>query len=249
MGIIQGLTEFLPVSSTAHLVLLPWFFNWTGDLNTLTFDVALHSGTLASLLICFWRDWIELITKKQKLLVIVITAAIPAGIAGFLLNDIVENSLRSPHIIAAALIFFGIVMMAAEKIARTRTIDEMSFTDALVIGTMQAVALIPGVSRSGITISAGLFKGFQREAAARFSFLVSTPLIAGATLLHARKLLKAGSSHDLSLFLTGFAAAAVSGYAAIRFLMGYFRRHSLNAFACYRFCLASVIIAWVWLRN
>ncbi len=249
LGIVQGLTEFLPVSSTAHLILFPWFFHWTGELDSLTFDVALHAGTLLALVICFWKDWIELILRKQKLFMLIVLASVPAGLAGILLGDYVEHALRSPFVIAVSLVVFGFVMLLAEKMSKTRTIDSISLTDALMIGLAQAVALIPGVSRSGITISAGLFRGLGREASARFSFLLSTPIIAGATLLHARKLLKTSADHNLSLFLIGFIAAAVSGYAAIKFLLSFLKKHPLNVFAYYRFGLAAVIITGLWLRK
>jgi undecaprenyl-diphosphatase len=249
LGIVQGLTEFLPVSSTAHLILFPWFFHWGGELDSLTFDVALHAGTLLSLIICFWKDWLELVFKKQKLFMLIVLASVPAGIAGLLLNDYVEHTLRSPYIIAVALVIFGGVMLIAEKMNKTRTVDSVDLVDALIIGFAQAIALIPGVSRSGITISAGLFRGLEREASARFSFLLSTPIIAGATLLHARKLLKTGADHNMTLFLIGFIAAAVSGFAAITFLLRFLKKHPLNLFAYYRFGLATVIIAGIWLKT
>jgi len=249
LGIVQGLTEFLPVSSTAHLILFPWFFNWTGELDSLTFDVALHAGTLLALFICFWKDWIELISRKQRLFVLIMIASVPAGIAGFLLNDFVEDTLRSPYIIAVSLVVFGCVMLIAEKMNKSKTVDNMTLQDAVTIGIAQAVALIPGVSRSGITISAGLFRGLEREDSARFSFLLSTPVIAGATFLHARKLIAGYGYHDMNLFLIGFIASAITGYAAIRFLMIFFRKHPLNAFAYYRFGLAAVILAGLWLRR
>lgn len=249
LGIVQGLTEFLPVSSTAHLILFPWFFHWTGELDSLTFDVALHAGTLLALIICFWKDWIEIIFRKQKLFVLIVIASVPAGVAGILLNDMVEHTLRSPFIIAVSLVIFGGIMILSEKMNKTRSVDSINVTDALMIGFAQAVALIPGVSRSGITISAGLFRGLEREASARFSFLLSTPIIAGATLLHARKLLKTGSDHNMTLFLLGFIAAAIAGFAAIKFLMHFLRNHQLHAFAYYRFGLAVVIMAGLWLRT
>ncbi|MBI5632416.1 MAG: undecaprenyl-diphosphatase UppP [Nitrospirae bacterium] len=249
LGIVQGLTEFLPVSSTAHLILFPWFFNWTGELDSLTFDVALHAGTLLALVICFWNDWIELVLRKQKLFMLIILASVPAGIVGILLGDLVEHALRSPLIISVSLIVFGLVMLIAEKMNKTRAVDSITITDALIIGFAQAVALIPGVSRSGITISAGLFRGLEREAAARFSFLLSTPIIAGATLLHARKLLKASADHNMPLFLLGFIAAAFSGFAAIKFLLHFLKKHPLNVFVYYRFGLAVVIIAGIWLKS
>jgi len=248
LGIVQGLTEFLPVSSTAHLILFPWFFKWGGDLNTLTFDVALHAGTLVALILCFWRDWIEMLMHKRRLLYLIILASVPAGGVGFFLNDFVEESLRTPYIISVALVLGGIVMFLSEKMFKHRSIENLSPPDAVVIGISQAIALVPGVSRSGITISAGLFRGFDRSSSARFSFLLSTPIIAGAVLLHAGKMMTGTLHYDFSLFMTGFAASAVTGFAAIKFLMNFFRKYSLNAFVYYRFFLAAVIIAGIWLK-
>ena len=248
LGIVQGITEFFPVSSTAHLVLLPWFFKWGGDLNTLTFDVALHAGTLLALLLCFWRDWIEMLMHKRRLFYLIILASVPAGIAGVLFNDIIEESLRSPYIISIALVAVGIVMFLSEKMFKHRSLENLNLSDAVVIGISQAVALVPGVSRSGITISAGLFRGLDRNSSARFSFLLSTPIIAGAALLHARKMMTGTEHYDLNLFMVGFAASAVTGFAAIKFLMSFFKKYSLNAFVYYRFLLAAVIISGIWLK-
>jgi undecaprenyl-diphosphatase len=249
LGIVQGITEFFPVSSTAHLILLPWFFNWGGDLNTLTFDVALHAGTLLALIVCFWRDWIEMLTRKQTLFFLIIIASVPAGLVGFLFNDLVEDSLRSPYLISLALVSGSIVMFFSEKMFKHRSIDNIRLIDAVVIGIAQAVALVPGISRSGITISAGLFRGLDRTSSARFSFLLSTPIIAGATLLHAKKMLSNGAAHyALDLFMLGFAASAITGFVAIKFLMSFFRKYSLNTFVYYRFLLAVVIISGIWLK-
>ena len=248
LGIVQGVTEFFPVSSTAHLILLPWFFKWGGDLDTLTFDVALHGGTLLALVLCFWRDWIEMLMHKRRLFYLIILASVPAGVVGFFFNDFVEESLRSPYIISLMLVLGGIVMYLSEKILKHRSLEALNLPDAVVIGIAQAIALIPGVSRSGITISAGLFRGLDRSSSARFSFLLSTPIIAGATLLHAKKMMTGNANYDLNLFMVGVAASAITGYAAIRFLMSFFRKYSLNAFVYYRFLLAAVIIAGIWLK-
>lgn len=249
LGIVQGLTEFLPVSSTAHLILFPWFFGWGGELNSLSFDVALHAGTLLALLICFWRDWIEILTKKRKLLGFIIAASVPAGILGKLFNDIIEQKFRSPYIISASLIVFGIYMLASEKMFKHKKVDDITFADAILVGIAQAVALLPGVSRSGITISTGLFRGMTRESAARFSFLLSTPIIAGATLLHAKKMITGHEVHNLGLFAAGFISSALTGFFAISFLIDYFRKHQVNVFVYYRFVLAAVIIAGIWLKG
>jgi undecaprenyl-diphosphatase len=250
LGIVQGLTEFFPISSTAHLILFPWFFGWKGEIDTLSFDVALHAGTLLSLLVCFRRDWIDLISKKQRLLVYIILASIPAGVTGFLLNDIVENTLRNPLLISVMLIVFGVVMLAAEKRPPSKKgFETVRIGDALFIGIAQAIAIIPGVSRSGITITAGLFAGLKRDASARFSFLLSTPIIAGATLLHLKKLAEGNGIHDLRLFVTGFIASFITGYFAIKFLLSFLKRHPLNVFVYYRFLLAVVIISGLWLKG
>jgi len=249
MGIVQGLTEFLPVSSTAHLILFPWFLSWGGELDSLSFDVALHAGTLLALIICFWRDWVEIILKKRKLLGLILLASVPAGVLGKLFNDLIESKFRNPSIICGSLVVFGIVMYASEKMFKHKKVDDLSIADALVIGAAQAVALIPGVSRSGITISAGLFRGMERESAARFSFLLSMPVIAGATLLHAKKMIFGHEAHNLGMFAAGVAASAVTGLIAIRFLLSYLREHSVNVFVYYRFALAAVIMAGIWLKG
>lgn len=249
LGIVQGLTEFLPVSSTAHLILFPWFFGWTGDVNTLTFDVALHAGTLLALVICFWKDWINIFTNERKLLLILFIGTQPAVISGIIFNDIIEDTLRSPAIIASALVLIGIVMLISEKARKGREIKDINFIDAIVIGIAQAIALIPGVSRSGITISAGLFRGLEREASARFSFLLSTPVIFGATLMEGGKLAANPGNYDMPLFIWGFVTSAITGFFAIKFLLYFFKRHPLNIFVYYRFILAVIIIGGIWLRR
>lgn len=249
LGVVQGITEFLPVSSTAHLILFPWFFNWSGEVDTLTFDVALHAGTLLALILYFWRNWLELIFKKQRLFGLILVASIPAGIAGFFLNDIAENDLRKPQIISIMLIAVGFIMLIAEKANKHKDIEKTGFKDAVIIGIAQAIAIIPGVSRSGITISAGLFRGFEREAAARFSFLLSTPLIAGATLLHLKKLMATHNSHNVQLFTIGLIASSITGFIAIKFLLNFLKKYPLNLFVYYRFILSVVIIAGIWLKG
>jgi len=249
LGIVQGLTEFLPISSTAHLILFPWFFNWRGEINTLTFDVALHAGTLLALILFFWRDWLELIFKKQRLFGLIVLASIPAGVAGFLLNDIVENNLRKPLVISIMLIAVGILMLVAERANKHKGLEKTGLKDSLIIGIAQAIAIIPGVSRSGITISAGLFRGFEREASARFSFLLSTPLIAGATALHLKEALISQTNHDFRLFFAGIITSFITGFIAIKFLLKFLKKNPLNLFVYYRFVLSAVIIAGIWLKG
>jgi len=249
LGIVQGITEFLPVSSTAHLILLPWFFSWSGEVDTLTFDVALHVGTLCALLVCFWKDWIDLISRKQRLFGLILLASVPAGITGFFLNDFIERSMRSPVIISMMLIVVGFLMLVSEKAYKFKSVDKVVFSDALIIGISQAIAIIPGVSRSGITIAAGLFRGLEREASARFSFLLSTPIIAGAALLHAKKAFVSAGSYDFKLFAAGLVASFFTGFVAIKFLLNFLKKYPLNVFVFYRFILSVVIIAGIWWKK
>ncbi len=246
LGVVQGVTEFFPVSSTAHLILFPWFFGWSGDVNTLVFDVALHAGTLAALLLCFYREWVNMMVRDRKTLIFILIATIPAGAAGVIFGDAVEHVLRSPLIIASSTVTFGIVMLLAERYGR-KDKEATSFEDSLFIGIAQAIALIPGVSRSGITISAGLSRGLARESAARFSFLLSTPVIGGATLIEGKKLLKHPNAYHIDIFFIGFLAAFISGFFAIKFLLRFLRKNPLNIFVYYRFFLALVIIL-TWIR-
>ncbi len=248
LGIVQGITEFFPVSSTAHLILIPKVFGWSGEIDTLAFDVALHGGTLVALLLCFYRDWIDMLTKDRKTLVAVMIAAIPAGIAALLLQKIVEHELRNPIIIVVSLVVFGFLMLYADRYAGRHADSSKSapsWGDSLIIGIAQCLALIPGVSRSGITMSAALFTKLTRAGAARFSFLVSTPLIAGATVWEGRKVLIHSEAYRLDVFVAGVIAAAIAGFLAIRFLLNFLRTHRFDLFVCYRFGLAAIILLWL----
>ena len=251
LGVIQGLTEFLPISSTAHLVLVPEFLGWDDALLTsLPFDVALHAGTFLSVLICFRRDIVEMLTTDRRRLWLLALATVPAGVAGLTLEDYVSGVLRGPGVIGAMLIAFGAVMLVSDRVGtRSRALASMGVRDALVIGLCQALALVPGVSRSGATISARLFMGMRREEAARFSFLLSLPVIAGAVLLEGRKLFTTaaapGGSVDMALVSAGFAASFVTGILAIRFMLRFLVDHRLDAFVVYRFVLGGFIFGWL----
>ena len=249
LRIVQGLTEFIPVSSTAHLILLPEFFNWKGDVNTLSYDIALHGGTLLALLVYFREQWVKLLTVDRRLLTMIVIGTVPAGVAGLLFEDVISTALRNSAVIATSLILIGIVMLIAERSRGGRSFSSIKTGDALSIGVAQAVALIPGVSRSGITISAGLFRGVDREASARFSFLLSMPVIAGAIFLEGIHLIKDPVSYDLSIFAAGFAASTITGFLTIKFLLWFFRRFSLRVFVYYRFALAAIILTGLWLRG
>jgi undecaprenyl-diphosphatase len=258
MGIVQGLTEFIPVSSTAHLILVPWAFGWTDPIiNSLTFDVALHLGTLIAVLLYFRRDWVRLIGAfvrsvrerrvsgpSERVVWLIIIATIPGAVLGAAFEKYVETALRSPIIIAIALAFVAVLMLMAEHSAKKTSgagMDEMTLPHALIIGFAQAAALIPGVSRSGATITAGLFTGYKREDAARFSFLLSTPIIAGACLMKLRHVFAGMPPGEEAAFAVGALASAVSGYIAIAFLINYLKKRPLNLFAYYRVALALAI--------
>jgi undecaprenyl-diphosphatase len=262
LAIIQGLTEFLPVSSTAHLVLFPWLLHWPDPGQA--FDVALHAGTLLAVLLFFIRDWMELtlaglgfnyrgrgetsVQQNRKLFWYLIAATIPAAIAGFLFEHKIEEHLRQPVYIAGSMIGVGLLMWYAEYIGRLdRGMDRIGFADAMVIGTAQAIALFPGVSRSGITITEGLFRGLTREAAARFSFLLSAPIIAGAAAHDLPKLIKlhhAGQIElPLSTLIVAVAVSAAVGYVVIAFFLQYLRTRTLKIFVYYRIVFGIVILA------
>ncbi|MBF0316836.1 MAG: undecaprenyl-diphosphate phosphatase [Nitrospirae bacterium] len=251
LGAVQGLTEFFPVSSTAHLVLIPWLFGWHGITESMSFDIALHVGTLLALLLYFYKDWLDILLKKHRLLMLLIVATIPAAVAGKLLDNFVEETLRGPLVIAVGLVVGGFVMLYVERIGtKKRTIPDMDIYDCIVVGIAQAIAIIPGVSRSGITISAGLILNITREEAARFSFLMSTPVVGGAALLHGVKLLYGnGTDFELNVFLCGIAASFIVGLIAIKFLMAFFKKYSLGVFVYYRFVLAGVIVLLLWLKH
>jgi undecaprenyl-diphosphatase len=268
LAVIQGLTEFLPVSSTAHLILFPWLLGWPDG--GLAFDVALHIGTLAAVLLYFLKDWIELtlaalgmhypasasadlVAHNRRLFWLLAIGTIPGGIAGLLFEKVIEEKLRFPIPIAAALILVGLLMWWADsRPVHTRELSEANLGDALSIGTVQAAALIPGVSRSGSTIIMGLFRGMTRETAARFSFLLSTPIIAGAALKEMPKLLhmsKAGTlGIPLSTVAVGILVSGITGYMVIAFFLRYLQTNTLKIFAYYRIAFGILILLFVFLH-
>ncbi|CEP67026.1 Undecaprenyl-diphosphatase UppP [Moorella glycerini] len=253
LGLVQGLGEFLPISSSAHLVLLPWFFRWPDQ--GLTFDVALHLGTLIAVVAYFWRDLIELVicglfqprSLDGRLFWYLIVASIPGAIFGYLLEDQVGTVFRSPLLIALTLTLMGIGLWWADRVGRkTRQMEDITLADSIIVGISQALAIIPGVSRSGITMSAGLLTGMKRETAARFSFLMSVPIIAGAALLQLKDLTPAAINLP---FILGVLTAAVVGFLAIKFLLQYLRYGSYLLFTWYRILLALLVVAVFWWRR
>ncbi|HOX22482.1 MAG TPA: undecaprenyl-diphosphate phosphatase, partial [Elusimicrobiales bacterium] len=245
LGILQGAGEFLPISSSAHLALAPKVFGW--EYQGLAYDVMLHMGTLLAVLVYFSKDWVNILRdgfvrprqKEGRLLWLLAAGSIPAGIGGLLLHDMAETVFRDPHWIAFNLIFFSLFIYLADRKAR-QALDETSFTlkDALLIGLAQTIALMPGASRSGMTIMAALFLGYSRPAAARLSFLLGTPVIFGAGLLEAAKL----TSGDINTaFVCGVASSFVSGLVVIGLFLAWLKKHSLTPFLVYRVMLGAGI--------
>jgi undecaprenyl-diphosphatase len=258
LAIIQGITEFLPISSTAHLALAPWLLGWADP--GLTFDVALHVGTLLAILVYFFRTWLQIIAeaigihygedemlrRNPGLLWLLAAASIPIGIFGFLFGKQAETTWRSPFVIGAMLLTVGVLMWLGERAGtRKKDMSAVSFTDSLVIGAAQAVAIIPGTSRSGITITAGLFRNLDRMTAARFSFLLSAPAIAAAAGKAFHDLMKHGGIPPAmhTPFLLGIAISAVSGMVVIAFLLRFLQRHTLYFFVYYRIIFGIIVIA------
>ena len=258
LGIIQALTEFLPVSSTAHLILVPWFLGWSDG--GLTFDVALHAGTLLAVIIYFFRDWIQIIAegfglkvggnpeiqRNPKLLWLLAVASIPIGIVGYKFDKQADTVWRQPYVIGTMLIVIGIVMWIAEKRRiGDKSMDKVSWSDGVVIGLAQALSVIPGTSRSGSTITAGLFRNMNRETAARFSFLLSTPAIAAAVAKKYWDIHKAGGiPADMKMpILVGIIVSGSLGAVVIAFFLRYLRRDSLMPFVYYRIVFGIIVVA------
>lgn len=258
LGLVQGLAEFLPISSSAHLVLTPWAFGWPDP--GLAFDVALHIGTLVAVLWYFRGEWVKLTqsafallvtrradTEEKRRFLHIVIATIPAAIGGLLLEDYAESTFRSPTLIALTLIAMGIGLWAADRYAPSgRPLSDMRPRDALLIGLAQVFALIPGVSRSGSTMTAGRALRFDRQSAATFSFLMSMPITAAAAVLKAPTMLRAD---DPTPLIVGIVAAAASGWLAIAVLLRYVSRHSFGIFALYRIILGALILALVAARG
>jgi undecaprenyl-diphosphatase len=243
LGLVQGVTEFLPVSSSGHLILVSWLAGWPDQ--GLSFDVALHVGTLLAVGIYFLPLWLEILFRNRRLLGLLVVGVIPGAVIGKLFEKMAEHTFRNPIYIAINLIVFGLLMGLAERVSRrTRDLHSTNMLDALAIGFGQALAVIPGVSRSGITLTCGLFREFDREAAARFSFLLATPIIAGAALVRGFELRHVGIAADMRMpFLLGMAIAAVSGYAVIAFFMRYLQTQSLKIFVYYRVAFGIIVLA------
>jgi undecaprenyl-diphosphatase len=255
LGLLQGLAEFLPISSSAHLTLAPWLLGWEDP--GLSFDVALHFGTLVAVLWYFRAEWarlgragITVLRQGGRMLApdqwefgLLVVATIPGGLAGLALERKADEAFRSPALIASALIAMGVILWAADRWAATRrTIASLTWRDAIAIGIAQAFALVPGVSRSGATITAGRALGLNRESAAVFSFLMSMPIIAAAALLKLPHVVREGITLPLVI---GVVTAAISGWAAIAIILRYVKSHSYGVFAIYRVVVGLAVLAVV----
>ena len=259
LGILQGLAEFLPVSSSAHLALTPWILGWESP--GLAFDVALHVGTLAAVLWFFRAQWAALAraawrilttrritTEEERRVLFLVIATIPGGIGGLLLADYAETVFRTPSLIAATLIVMGVILWAVDRFTpQVRPLGEMRWTHALVFGLAQVLALVPGVSRSGSTMTAGRAMGFHRESAAVFAFLMSMPITAAAAVYEVPKAVGEGGLG--APIVAGVIASALSGWLAISVLLRYVTRHGFGVFAAYRIALGLAVLALVAARS
>lgn len=259
LAIVQGITEFLPISSTAHLALAPWLFGWEDP--GLTFDIALHAGTLIAVLAYFFRAWIQIVAQalgmreigndkelrqNPRLLWLLAIGSIPVGLFGYIFAKQAESAWRNPFVMGTMLIVVGILMWMGERLdARLRNLGDINLKDAAIIGTAQALAIVPGTSRSGITIAAALFRNIDRVSAARFSFLLATPAIAGAALKALHDLSKHGGiAADMRVpFALGIVVSAVTGIAVIAWFLRYVQQRSLYLFVYYRIIFGIIVIA------
>ena len=260
MGIVQGLTEFLPVSSSGHLIVVPFLFGWDDAfITSLAFSVMLHIGTLAALLVYFRADWFRLVPAglaaardrsfggdpDRRLAWLLAASTVPAALAGVLLEASIETVFREIGLVAVTLVVGGgILWLADRRGSREKGVQDVTFPVAVAIGAAQALALVPGISRSGISISAARLAGLDRAAAARFSFLMATPVTAGAAVFEVRRVLTGEAGVDVSAgpLLVGMIAAFVSGMLAIGILLRYLRTSSLDVFVWYRLLLAAVVV-------
>ncbi|MBS1856897.1 MAG: undecaprenyl-diphosphate phosphatase [Acidobacteria bacterium] len=264
LALVQGLTEFLPISSTAHLYLTSWLLGW--QVEGLSFDIALHLGTLLAVLLYFFRDWVQIVAQgfgiragsdeelrqNHMLLWLLAIGSIPVGVFGLLFNKQAESTWRNPFVMGAMLILVGLLMWAAERAARRqRGIASIGLADAAAIGAAQALAIVPGTSRSGVTITAGLFRNLTGESAARYSFLLSTPAIAAAAAKALHDMHKAHQLHGILApdFLLGVAISALSGCAVIAWFLRYLRRAGLTPFVYYRIVFGIIVIALAFIRR
>ncbi len=257
LGLVQGLTEFLPVSSSAHLILARALFGFDGDKFGMAFDVACHIGTLIAVVMFFRAEVARMVAAlprlfdqtdpDARLIWLIGVGTIPAIVVGVLFKHQIEDNLRTPAVAAVTLALGAVLFFVAERSgSKTRAEGSLTLIEAFLIGCAQAVALIPGVSRSGATITVALLIGLRRAEAARFIFLLAIPAILGAAVSEGPKLLKAGLGDTAPLFLIGVVSSAIVGYVAVKYFIRYLGNHSLAAFAWYRLALAATVVVWLW---
>lgn len=259
LGVVQGLTEFLPISSSGHLIIVPEFFNWGDFSNNITFDVSVHLGTAVAVLIFFWKDWLRIVSAfvknlskpksllsdfDSKFLIMIAVGSIPAAIVGLLFEDIIVEQIRRPEVVAVTLIVFALVLFYADRVGKkNRSFGKLNFKDAIFVGVAQALALVPGVSRSGITITAGLLANLDRETAARFSFMLATPTVFGAGALKVKDVMGVGFGDlGIEILIIGTLTSGVVGWMAIKYLFGYVLNHNYNLFVLYRLVIGIVAL-------
>jgi undecaprenyl-diphosphatase len=264
LAVVQGITEFVPISSTAHLYLTSWLLGWHTE--ALDFDIALHIGTLLAILLYFLRDWLQIVaqgfgmrygrdeelTRNRTMLWLLAIATIPVGVFGYVFNKQAETTWRNPFVIGFMLVAVGAVMWLAERAGRKRRdLSSLNLPEAVVIGLAQALSIVPGTSRSGITISAGLFNDFDRQSAARFSFLLSAPAIAAAAGKALYDMHKHGGLGAIlnAPFIVGVAVSALTGCVVIAWFLHYVRRSSLLPFVYYRIIFGIIVLALAFIRR
>jgi len=264
LGVVQGITEFLPISSTAHLYLTSWLLGWHTE--ALDFDIALHIGTLLAVLLYFLRDWLQILAQglgmrygrdeelkhNRMMLWLLAIATIPVGVFGYVFNKQAETTWRNPYVMGVMLVAVGVLMWLAERAGRMRRdLSSLNLPDSVVIGLAQALSIVPGTSRSGITISAGLYRDFDRPSAARFSFLLSAPAIAAAAGKALYDMHQHGGLHAIlnAPFVVGVAVSALTGCAVIAWFLHYLRRSSLLPFVYYRIIFGIIVIALAFIRR
>ncbi|MBA3679080.1 undecaprenyl-diphosphatase UppP [Candidatus Saccharibacteria bacterium] len=250
LSIIQGITEFLPISSSAHLLLVPWVFNLTDP--GLAFDAAIHIGTALALLVFFGKEFWVMVKKKDKLLWYIIAASVPAAIIGFFGDKFIEKYLHAssfaPLIVGIGMIVFSLLLYYVDRVGeKNEGVEKITLKQSLIVGFAQVLAFIPGASRSGITITAGLWLGFKREDAARFSFLLATPISLGAGLYKAYELVK-HPSQSLTNFdlIVGIVVTFIVGIVVIKWLLDYLKKHSMLVFVIYR-AVVGLLVVGLWL--
>ena len=244
LGIVQGLTEFLPVSSSGHLIVFKKLFGLEAETFGLTFDIAVHMATLVAVIVVLWKDILPLLKKPiQKYVGLIIVATIPAGLIGMLFNDTIEEISQSGGFLGIAFLITALVLFLSEKVGRqAKKREDITYVDALVIGGAQAVAIMPGISRSGSTLSAGLIMGLKKAEAVTFAFMMSIPIIAASAVLGVKDILEAPENFDWTVVVAGMIAAGVTGYFAVRFMVNFFKKHSVKGFAIYVAVLGGLIL-------